>query len=264
MARIGEGWCFFANAVSYIAVIVGLLLMKLGPIRLVSREATAIEHIAEGFRFVRHTAPICASCFCRPRQLGGDALHRVDADICRECCTGRARPRRADGRHRNRRFLGALMLAMRHGVQGSGRWIAISARFRVEPHSVFIFAIARAFVLLLLPVGLRDDADGLLQHTDSGHGAGPLRGRAMAVYSMMFMGMAPIGALLAGALADRIGAPWTVAIGGIGAIGGGIIFWTAVAKAAIGRAAVACGARLGWRTRLSRQECPSANPSTYV
>ena len=38
-----------------------------------------------------------------------------------------------------------------------------------------------------------------------------LRGRTMAIYSMMFMGMAPFGALLSGALADRIGAPWTVA-----------------------------------------------------
>src|ERR1700676_4747475 len=60
VAKIGEGWCFFANGVSYIAVLVGLLLMKLGPMRFVSREATAIEHIAEGFRFVRRTAPIKA------------------------------------------------------------------------------------------------------------------------------------------------------------------------------------------------------------
>src|SRR5579863_7977772 len=47
VAWIGEGWCFFANGVSYIAVLVGLVLMKLGPMRAVSREATAIEHIAE-------------------------------------------------------------------------------------------------------------------------------------------------------------------------------------------------------------------------
>jgi hypothetical protein len=46
----------------------------------------------------------------------------------------------------------------------------------------------------------------------------------MAVYSMMFLGMAPIGALLAGSIADRIGAPWTVAIGGIGSIIGSGIF----------------------------------------
>jgi MFS family permease len=47
-----------------------------------------------------------------------------------------------------------------------------------------------------------------------------LRGRAMAVYTMMFMGMAPLGSLLAGALADRVGAPWTVSLGGVGAIAG--------------------------------------------
>jgi MFS family permease len=51
-----------------------------------------------------------------------------------------------------------------------------------------------------------------------------LRGRTMAVYSMMFMGMAPLGALFAGAMADRIGAPWTLAIGGVGAIVGAIFF----------------------------------------
>ena len=51
-----------------------------------------------------------------------------------------------------------------------------------------------------------------------------LRGRAMAMYTMMFMGMAPIGSLLSGALAGEIGAPWTVALGGLGAIAGGIVF----------------------------------------
>jgi predicted MFS family arabinose efflux permease len=45
-----------------------------------------------------------------------------------------------------------------------------------------------------------------------------LRGRVMAVYSMMFMGMAPIGALLGGALSDRLGAPLTVAIGGLASV----------------------------------------------
>jgi len=53
-----------------------------------------------------------------------------------------------------------------------------------------------------------------------------LRGRVMAVYSMMFMGMAPFGALVAGSVAHKIGAPWTVAMGGIiGAIGGVIFGW---------------------------------------
>ena len=60
VARIGEGWCFFANAVSYIAVIIGLLLMKLGPLRTAPKGSSPFEHIVEGFRYIRHTAPLLA------------------------------------------------------------------------------------------------------------------------------------------------------------------------------------------------------------
>ena len=42
-----------------------------------------------------------------------------------------------------------------------------------------------------------------------------LRGRVMSLYSMMFMGMAPLGALLAGSLAELVGAPGTVGGGGV-------------------------------------------------
>jgi MFS family permease len=51
-----------------------------------------------------------------------------------------------------------------------------------------------------------------------------LRGRVMAVYAMMFMGMAPFGALLGGALAHRVGAPATVAVGGAACIAGAVVF----------------------------------------
>ena len=51
-----------------------------------------------------------------------------------------------------------------------------------------------------------------------------LRGRVMAVYSMMFMGMAPFGALGAGVVAQHLGAPPAVAIGGVICLGGGAIF----------------------------------------
>src|SRR4029077_13213551 len=59
VAKIGEGWCFFANAVSYIAVIVGLLMMRVhSPAR--ASMASPFEHMMEGFRFVNRTAPIRA------------------------------------------------------------------------------------------------------------------------------------------------------------------------------------------------------------
>ena len=46
----------------------------------------------------------------------------------------------------------------------------------------------------------------------------------MAVYSMMFLGMAPFGALFAGLLAHQLGAPLTVAIGGAVCVAGAIVF----------------------------------------
>ena len=52
----------------------------------------------------------------------------------------------------------------------------------------------------------------------------------MAVYSMMFMGLAPFGALFGGALAERLGAPLTVSVGAIAAIGGAIWFYRYLPK----------------------------------
>ena len=49
------------------------------------------------------------------------------------------------------------------------------------------------------------------------------RGRVMSFYSMAFQGMAPFGSLFAGIIASRIGAPFTLAIGGACCIAGG--FW---------------------------------------
>jgi len=60
VAKIGEGWCFFANAVSYVAVIVGLVMMKLPARAYGTSSASPMAHIIEGFRFARATGPIRA------------------------------------------------------------------------------------------------------------------------------------------------------------------------------------------------------------
>jgi MFS family permease len=94
--------------------------------------------------------------------------------------------------------------------------------------SLVIFALSRNFwvsVFLLLPVGYfmmlqMSSSNTLIQVMVPD----ALRGRVMAVYSMMFMGMAPIGALLGGALADHLGAPTTVAIGGVASVAGACWF----------------------------------------
>jgi MFS family permease len=95
--------------------------------------------------------------------------------------------------------------------------------------SLIAFSLSRSFwlsVVLLLPVG----CSMLLQMSSSNtliQSMVPdrLRGRVMSVYSMMFMGMAPLGALLAGGLADIVGAPATVGLGGAVSIVGALLFW---------------------------------------
>src|ERR1700726_3777572 len=60
VAKIGEGWCFFANSASYIAVIAGLLLMRVDRPSALAPSGPALAHLIEGFRFVRNAAPIRA------------------------------------------------------------------------------------------------------------------------------------------------------------------------------------------------------------
>jgi MFS family permease len=98
-----------------------------------------------------------------------------------------------------------------------GTWIAVSAAgFGI---ALVLFAYTRIFWLsagLLIPVGFfimieMASSNTLIQSMVPDQ----LRGRVMSIYSMMFMGMAPIGALLSGAVAHVMGAPATVAMGGV-------------------------------------------------
>jgi len=228
VARIGEGWCFLLNGVSYIAVISGLLMMKVERPAALAAMASPLAHIAEGFRFVRQTAPIRAlllllglvSLVAMPYTV----LMPVFADrILHGGARGLGILMGATGVGA---LLGALTLASRTGVSGLGRWVALSCGgFAL---SLIMFAASRRLWLstaLLLPVGFcmmleMSSSNTLIQAMVPDH----LRGRMMAVYSMMFMGMAPFGALLGGALAQRVGAPATVMIGASACLGGAAWF----------------------------------------
>ncbi|HKR02441.1 MAG TPA: MFS transporter [Pyrinomonadaceae bacterium] len=228
VASIGEGWCFFANAVSYIAVITGLLLMKIERQRRVPLPGSALANIAEGFSYVGRTGPVRAlllllglvSLMGMPYAV----LMPIFADqILHGGARGLGILMGASGVGA---LIGALSLASRQGTRGLGRWVAFSsAGFGV---SLILFSLSRSFwlsALLLLPVGFSmmiqmASSNTLVQSMVPDN----LRGRVMAVYSMMFMGMAPIGALLAGTLAGRLGAPKTVAIGGVICILGSAVF----------------------------------------
>ena len=227
VALIGEGWCFFANAVSFLAVIAGLLMMRISRPRM-ALEGSPLQNIIEGFRFVAHTGPIRAlllllglvSFTAMPYAV----LMPVFAD---QILHGGAR---ALGLLMGASGLGALggalTLAMRKSIRGLGKWVAIAcSSFGV---CLILFAYSRMLwlsVALLIPTGFSvmlemASSNTLIQSMVPDQ----LRGRVMAVYSMMFMGMAPVGALLSGSIAHAIGAPLTVSIGGAISICGGIIF----------------------------------------
>jgi len=238
VARLHEGWCFFANGVSYIAVIAGLMLMNVHAPARVSAKASPWEHILEGFQFVNRTAPIRAlmillglvSLSGMPyvvlMPLFADKILRNGgqefASLIGSHDLGAVRLGILMGAAGVGALLGALTLAVRSGVKGLGTWVSTCcAGFGI---SLMLFSFSRSFwlsVLLLLPVGYfvmlqMASSNTLIQVMVPD----ALRGRAMAVYSMMFMGMAPIGALLGGALSDRLGAPLTVAIGGLASVMG--------------------------------------------
>jgi MFS family permease len=218
VAAVGEGWCFFVNGVSYLAVIVGLLLMKIKVQERLHLPGSTFARIIEGFGYVGRTGPVRSllSLLGLVSLLGLPymVLMPIFADqILHGGARGLGLLVGASGIGA---FIGALSLAARSGARGLGRLVAVSAAGFGA--SLILFSLSRSFWLsaaLLMPVGfcmiVEMAASNTLIQTlvpDS------LRGRVMAVYGMMLMGMAPFGALLAGALAHHLSAPVTVALGG--------------------------------------------------
>ncbi len=228
VASIGEGWCFFANAVSYIAVIAGLFMMKI-PARQAERAIkSAFDHIAEGFRFVRRTAPIRALLMILGLvSLVGMPYTVLMPVFAKNVLHGDATTLGVLGSAAGiGALIGALTLASRTRVHGLGKWVWMACASFGTFLILFSFSHVYLFsVLLLVPVGFSlmtqmGSTNTLVQSMVPDR----LRGRTMAVYSMMFMGMSPLGSILAGAAADKIGAPMTVAFGGAFAICGAVVF----------------------------------------
>jgi len=227
VAAIGEGWCFFANGVSFIAVIAGLVLMKIDRPRL-AIEGSALENIVEGFRFVAGTGPVRALMLL----LGLVSFTAMPYAVLMPVFADQilhGGPRALGvlmGCSGIGALCGALLLAMRKTLRGLTLWVAVScAGFG---SMLLLFSFSRLLwlsALLLIPAGFcmmiqMASSNTLLQSMVPDR----LRGRVMSVYAMTFMGMAPLGALLAGSLAHNIGAPWTVAIGGVVSVVGAFIF----------------------------------------
>jgi MFS family permease len=231
VAAVGEGVCFLVNALSFLAVIGCLLAMRV-PHKAKTAQAQVMIFLAEGLRYARSTPHVRAvlaliavlSLTAMPYTVllpvfAGEVLH-TDAN-------GLGWLMAATGMGA---LAGALHIARRGTIRGLGRLIAgATLLFGV---SLLALAASTALwfsILVLLAVGYgmitaMAGCNTLLQSLVPDH----LRGRVMSLYTLFFLGTAPIGSLMAGALAAHLGTPLTIAAGGIGAILGAILFWRAL------------------------------------
>lgn len=227
VAALGEGWCFLLNAVSYVAVLAGLAMMDIRA-RARPLAQSPVEQLKQGVRFAWTTAPIRALLLL----LGVVSLMGMPYTVLMpifadQVLHGGAR---ALGILMSAVGLGALMgalsLATRTSVRGLGRWVATAAAgFGI---SMAAFAFSPVFwvsAALLVPTGAFMMVQMAASNTlVQAMVPDQLRGRVMALYSMMFMGMAPLGSLFAGAAAQRLGAPVTVAAGAVACLLGALWF----------------------------------------
>jgi MFS family permease len=228
IAAVGEGICFLINCISYVAVIVSLLAMKLKQIKTEPRATHILSELKEGFYYAFSFAPIkaillllsIASLMAVPYQILMPVFAR---DIFH-------------GGPRTLGFLmgmsglgalaGAVYLAGRKTIVGLGKIIAISSV--VFGLGIMLFSLSTVLwfsmaLILLAAFGMMVQmaASNTILQTIVDEDK---RGRIMSLYTMSFMGMAPFGSLFAGSLAHRLGAPATLFIGGLCCIVSALLF----------------------------------------
>lgn len=228
VATGGEGWCFTINAVSYLAVIAGLLAMRRQPIPKEPSSEGVLAHVRAGIVFVAGHGPIRALMLL----LGTASLMGISYTVLMPIFADRVLDGgpAALGLLMSASGLGALcaaiLLAARSKLHGLETWVAYGAvGFGL---SLVLFSLSSWLWLsaaILVCSGFcfmvqMASSNTLIQMMVPEH----YRGRTMALYSIMFIGMAPFGAVLAGMLAGRIGAPPTVALGGLICAAAGILF----------------------------------------
>jgi len=218
----GVGMCFFLNGVSYIAVIASLLAMRLAPFAPRPAAATAWEGFRVGVRFIRSDARVLAlvvlvavfSVFGFPFLV---LMPVVARDVLHTDARGYGILMAGVGIGA---MLGALALALRgRGVRKGSTLLNGGAAFAAL---LVAFAAARSFATALLLLALAGCAmivttalaNTMLQTLVPDE----LRGRVMAFYAFVFVGMAPLGAFLAGLLAEHTSAPFAIGVGGAGCL----------------------------------------------
>jgi MFS family permease len=227
IAAVGEGYCFLIDGFSYIAVIASLLAMRLTPAPRVPRRRMGVE-LGEGWQYVKQSLPIrTVLLFLGLTSLAGMPYTMLMPVFAGSILHGGAHTlgflMTAVGVGS---LVGAITLAMRPSVLGLGRVIVWSASL----FGVGLIGLGLSHTLWLSLIAVAVAGFGLMRHMASSNTivqtivAEDKRGRVMAYYAMAIQGIAPFGSLCAGAIAAKVGAPWTVIGGGILCLAGAVWF----------------------------------------
>ena len=228
IAAVGEGWCFLVDAISYLAVIASLLAMRVPRSTRRTAESRLVEELRAGLRYVTRFVPIrtvlvmlaLVSTMGMPYTV---LMPAVAAKVLHGGPHTLGLLMSASGIGA---LCGAVYLASRRTVVGLGRAIAVASA--VFGTGLVALGLSRSLWLSLLILPLIGAgfmvslaaANTIVQTITEEH----LRGRVMAFYTMAFLGTAPLGSLLAGVLADRIGEQMTIVVGGVSCLLGAAWF----------------------------------------
>lgn len=239
IAVSSEGWCFFVDGVSYIAVIASLLMMRLNKPAIETMEAAAkrardsmLTQLKEGWDFVRGFAPIrtILLLFAIVSLMGWPFTVLMPIFAVQVLHGGPHTLGFLMGALGVGSLASAISLVLRKSVRGLLKMIPIAAA--AFGAGLILFGLSHVVwlsMLLLLLVGF-----GMMQGLTSSNTIiqtivpADKRGRVMSYYTVAFVGMAPFGSLLAGSMANAIGAQKTVVLSGVCCIAGGIWFFTQI------------------------------------
>lgn len=225
---VGEGWCFFIDGVSYIAVIASLLLMHVKPVETLNRSGNMIAQMREGWNYVRTFTPIRAilTLFALVSFMGfpyAVLMPVFASDTFHGGATTLGWLMAATGIGA---LISALSLTVRKTVVGLTRMLLIAAS--TLGVGLILFGLSKSLwlsMILLVFVGF-----GLMQSSAASNTiiqslvTEDKRARVMSYYTMAFFGSAPLGSLLAGTVAHWVGTPVTVMITGLCCLAGATWF----------------------------------------
>jgi|ERR1051326_947661 MFS family permease len=224
LGLFGPGMIYAINAASFVAVIVGLALMRTsGRPAEVESEKTRVSFAAlvEGLRFVRRTPIIVqtmtldfvATFFASANQL----LPIYARDILRVGAQGLGLLAAAPA---SGAIITGLIMARLGTLKKQG--LVVIGSVAIFGAATVAFGVSRVLwlsLLMLMIVGASDTVSTILRQTIRQLSTpNNLRGRMTSVNMIFFMGGPQLGELEAGALAALAGAPWSVIIGGIGCV----------------------------------------------